>query len=100
MTYRGARSARIMFHDVVTGKRIMALVCSDTGFGKTLEAKRALRANNMPFHEFGVTPNERDLVKLMWSITSGVIKYKGRLSAWSSRMTRMASLAVKRSLTI
>src|SRR5437764_6631544 len=78
VTYLGVRYATIAFHDVAIGKRIMCLVCSDTGFGKTLLAKRALRLHNLPFTEFGVTPNERDLVKLMWSIKSGTITHKGR----------------------
>ena len=43
------------------------------------EARRALRKAGVPFHEFGVTPSERDLVKLMWFITCGIITYRGRL---------------------
>ena len=48
LTYRAILMARTAFYDVATGKRIMVLVCSDPGFGKTLEAKRALRACQCP----------------------------------------------------
>ena len=43
-----------------------------------MEALRAPPVAGVPFHEFGVTPSERDLVKLMWFITSGIITHKGR----------------------
>ena len=62
VTYQGILSATAAFQDVAVGKRNMALVCSDPGFGKTLLAKRTLRNNGVPFHEFGITPSEHDLV--------------------------------------
>ena len=78
LPFIGMRSARLAFEDVAAGRRIMCLVCGMTGVGKTLEARRALRKAGVPFHEFGVTPSERDLVKLMWFITCGIITYRGR----------------------
>ena len=78
VTFIGMRSARLAFEDVAAGRRIMCLVSGASGVGKTLEARRALRKAGVPFHEFGVTPSERDLVKLMWFITSGIITHKGQ----------------------
>ena len=78
VAYQGIRYARLAFLDVATGKRVMCLICSETGLGKSLEAKRAMKANNTAFYEFGVTQNEYDLVSHLWSIQSGIIQYKGR----------------------
>ena len=78
VAYQGIRYAQLAFLDVATGKRVMCLICSETGLGKSLEAKRAMKANNTAFYEFGVTQNEYDLVSHLWSIQSGIIQYKGR----------------------
>jgi hypothetical protein len=78
VTYRGVRSARIAFDDTAAGNRLMCLVCGTTGIGKSLEARRALRKAKVAFEEFGITPNEYDLVKNLWSIASGILSHRGR----------------------
>jgi hypothetical protein len=77
-TFRAIQMATTAFHDVATGKRIMCLVCSDPGYGKTLLAKRELRGANAPFDETGSITTEQDFVRYMWQIESGIICHKGR----------------------
>jgi hypothetical protein len=70
------RSKRIM-RDVATGRRVMALVCSDPGFAKTYNAKHIMRDEQVPYHECSPT-TEGALVRVLWGIESGLITSKGR----------------------
>jgi hypothetical protein len=55
----------------------MCMVCSDTGYGKTHEAKKILRMLGIAFAE--VNPKtDNALVQVLWGFASGAVLVKGR----------------------
>ncbi len=71
--------AKIIIEDVAAGRRLMGMISSDTGFGKTFLSKRAMRKRMPPcvFYEFN--PKDANaLVSLLWRMQSGAILDKGR----------------------
>ena len=71
----------IIIRDVATGRRIMAMIISLPGFGKTFLAKREMRKAHCAFH----SSNPQDanaLVNVLWRLESGALRNsKGELIA-------------------
>ena len=75
------QTALIIIRDVATGRRIMAMIISLPGFGKSFLANREMRKANCAFH----LSNPQDanaLVSVLWQIESGALRNsKGELIA-------------------
>ena len=75
------QTALIIIRDVATGRRIMAMIISLPGFGKSFLANREMRKANCAFH----LSNPQDanaVVNILWQIESGTLRNsKGELIA-------------------
>jgi hypothetical protein len=77
IVWLGIEQGKLVMRDVATGRRIMCMVCSDTGYGKTHEAKKILRMLGIAFAE--VNPKtDNALVQVLWGFASGAVLVKGR----------------------
>ena len=76
-TWLGMEQAKLIVGDVATNRRRMALLCSPTGFGKSLLTRRKMKQHKVPFHETSVS-TESALVQVLWDIERGAITHRGR----------------------